>query len=248
MNRAWLRPAYGIAFVCGLSFVLLTGAFSRGWTDPIDRAVLNGLRGNSKVLSADAPLWLIEIMRDITSLAGVGLVILIGLMVLIYLGLRRKWRAMIVAIVLMAGNQISVSLIKSFISRPRPDLVEHGAVVATHSFPSGHSATAAAIALLLAWTGARLHEVRSIRAFCWVLGVGAALLIGFSRMYLGVHWFSDVVAGLMLGSCWAFLCIGLGESLQCCGQPIDRALARPVETGTTTDRLSPANPQSAASA
>lgn len=224
MILAYLRPAYWVALTLGLGFIFFTLAFSQGWTDPIDQAVLNALRGDTANLDEHTPQLMIEIMRDITSLAGVGLVVLVGVLLLIYLMLRRRWRAVIVAVVLVLGTNVSVAILKDFISRPRPDLVDHGASVISHSFPSGHSAMAAAIALTLAWTGALLHRKPTVRVFCWIVGIATALIIGYSRMYLGVHWFSDVAAGLLLGAFWACLCMGIGRSLESRGRLVDRVL------------------------
>lgn len=252
MDRPWLSTYYLLALLCGVAFVACTGAFSMGWLDGLDRAILQELRGGSSTLDRATPLWSIEIMRDVTSLAGVGLLCFIGLLVLVYLGLMRRWRAMLVAVGLIACSQASVFILKQVISRPRPDLVEHGAAVHTQSFPSGHATLAASVALLLAWTAARHHGQKSLRAYFWVVGVGAALLIGFSRLYLGMHWFSDVLAGLLLGGFWACLFMGIGRSLQHVGGAIDAALAPEPTVGPTTDRIDahrpPPQPQPALSA
>lgn len=237
MDRPWLSTYYLLALLCGIAFVGCTGAFSMGWLDTLDRTILQQLRGSSSSLDQATPMWSIEIMRDITSLAGVGLLCFIGLLVAVYLGLMRRWRAMLVSIGLIVCAQGSVFILKQIISRPRPDLVEHGAMVHTHSFPSGHSTLGAAVALLLAWTAARKHDRKGVRAYIWIVGVGAALLIGFSRMYLGVHWFSDVLAGILLGGFWACLFMGIGRSLQHVGGAIDTALAPHPPVGTTTDRV-----------
>ncbi len=107
---------------------------------------------------------------------------------------------------MVGGTQLSVSVLKLLIARPRPDLVDHGAQVNTYSYPSGHASLAAAVALSLAWAGAARHRERSFKIFFLLLGFGGLLLLGLSRMYLGVHWVSDVLGGLMLGS--IFACLG----------------------------------------
>jgi undecaprenyl-diphosphatase len=237
MTSRVVRPVYLIALLAGLAFVLVTIAFSAGWTDPIDREVLQALRGDSAVIDAEeTPKLLLGIMRDITSLAGIGLVALIALLLMVYWVLVRKWRAMLLAVLLIGGTQLSVTIMKLFISRPRPDLVEHGASVATHSYPSGHSSIAAAIALTLAYSAARMQPRPGVRVYCWIVGITTMLLIGFSRMYLGVHWFSDVVAGLLVGTFWACLCIGIRQALATRGRRIDRAVGSPPSRPPATDR------------
>ena len=227
MASEYLRRPYWAALACGLGFFLITIAYSLEWFVGVDRWVTLTLRAGSADPEAGGSHYPLYIMRDITSIAGLGLAGLLALLTLIYLALRKAWRAIILMLVLLLGSQLSVVLMKHFIDRARPTLVQHGTTEVTASYPSGHATIGAAIALMLAWTAARLHHERRTTAFCWSVGIFVTLLVGFSRLYLGVHWFSDVLAGLCLGAFWACLCMGLGESLQHRGRAIDQALDAP---------------------
>ena len=102
----------------------------------------------------------------------------------------------------IAAN-ISSEVLKQFYDRPRPDLVPHGSYVYSASFPSGHSTLAAATFLTLATVIASLEPRRATKALTYVVAVALTIMVGFSRVYLGVHWPSDVLGGWCLGAAWA---------------------------------------------
>jgi undecaprenyl-diphosphatase len=105
-----------------------------------------------------------------------------------------------------AGGWILNSALKSVFGRPRPDIVPHLRDVMTLSFPSGHAMTSAAVYLTL---GALLMRAASrpvTKLYCMAAAMIATLLIGASRVYLGVHYPTDVLAGWMIGMAWALLC------------------------------------------
>ncbi len=213
MSRRLLQSPYTYAALAMGCFITLTALSTTRWAAAVDQALLRALRRNSADLQALGFSWGLEFMRDITSLAGVGLIMLIGAGILTYQALAGAWRAVLLTVTLVGGTQASVSLLKHVISRPRPDLVDYGAQVYTHSFPSGHASMAAALGLTLAWFAAAHHPQRRLKAFFWIAGVAAAALIGFTRIYLGVHWLSDVLAGWSLGTAWACLTIALARHL-----------------------------------
>ena len=106
------------------------------------------------------------------------------------------------------------TLLKSGFDRPRPDIVPHGAEVLTASFPSGHAMLSAIVYLTLAALLSRVQERRRVKVFLVALGVAITLLVGASRVYLGVHWPSDVLAGWAVGAAWAALCWFVALQLQ----------------------------------
>ncbi|AJE47719.1 phosphatase PAP2 family protein [Celeribacter indicus] len=142
-------------------------------------------------------------MRDLTALGGVTVLTVISLSVLIYLLLDgRRASALFLAVAILGGQALS-HLTKLGFSRPRPDLVPHGVEVATASFPSGHSLMATVTYLTLAVMLSRSTPKRRIRAFFILTAALIAVLVGASRVFLGVHWPSDVLAGWSLGAAWA---------------------------------------------
>ena len=135
-----------------------------------------------------------------------------------YLLLARKHYAAVAVFVAVAGGLVLSTLLKLGFDRPRPDLVPHGSFVYTTSFPSGHSMMAAVTYLTL---GAMLARVEaSVRMKVYLLSVAIVLtvLVGASRVYLGVHWPTDVAAGWAVGAAWALLCSLVMRRLQRRGQ------------------------------
>ncbi len=199
-----------LVLLCAAGFVVLAVWVNLGDTSEWERTWLLSFRESTDGYPMRGPHWLPGIFRDVTSLAGVGLVVLISLSVLVYLLIRGAWRAAVVMLVVLVGTQASVSLLKWAFLRARPDFLEHGAHEMSHSFPSGHSAMSAATALILAWAGAHRHPQKRMKAFFWTVGVIGLTLIGFSRTYLGVHYPTDVLAGWCIGAAWAVVGMWLG--------------------------------------
>ena len=152
------------------------------------------------------PLWLQGAMRDITSLGSSSVLVLIVAAVIVYLLLIRKAGTALFILVAVAGGQALSSLLKAGVDRPRPDLVSHLANETSLSFPSGHAMVSAVTYLTLGSLAARFLPGRTTKIFVLCLAVLTTLLVGVSRVYLGVHWPSDVLAGWCAGFAWAMLC------------------------------------------
>jgi undecaprenyl-diphosphatase len=135
-----------------------------------------------------------------------------------FLVLQRKTHAALFVLVAVGGGLLLSSLLKMGFDRPRPDLVPHGSVVYTASFPSGHSMMAAVTYLTLGALLARVQPRRSLKLYLLGLAVLLAVAVGVSRVYLGVHWPTDVLAGWALGAAWALLCWTVALRLQRRGQ------------------------------
>jgi undecaprenyl-diphosphatase len=119
--------------------------------------------------------------------------------------------------------------LKMGFERPRPDLVPHATQVYTASFPSGHAMLSAVTYLTLGALLSRVQRRRRVKAFFLGLALTLTLLIGLSRVYLGVHWPSDVLAGWCIGAAWASLCWFVALQLQRSGQ-----VEEPGETDVAT--------------
>lgn len=192
--------ALGLAML--LALILLTEWVMAGDSLALDKMLLLAMRDANDLSSPIGPVWLEECARDITALGGVPLLSLLTLFVLSYLWMGGDYRAMaFIALVAIGGLLLSFGL-KHIIARPRPDLVSHGTQVYSLSFPSAHAMMSAAIYYAVALL-ARASIALKRRRINAVLSLSIVIiLIGFSRVYLGVHWPTDVLAGWILGVLW----------------------------------------------
>lgn len=194
-----------IAFA-GWAFVQIAGEVTEGDTHAIDIRILMFLRATDDASVLRGPAWLGEAARDITALGGYSILILTTTGVTGFLALSGHHRtARFVLTAVLSGWLLSYVL-KSAFDRPRPEIVPHLSVVYSSSFPSGHSLMSAVVYLTM---GSLLtNVVDSTRLKCYFLA-GATLLtvlVGLSRLWMGVHYPSDVLAGWCVGLAWAELC------------------------------------------
>lgn len=190
-------------------FVELADEVVEGEADAFDRTVLSLLREPDDPADPIGPAWVEEAVRDVTGLGGTAILTLIGLSVVGYLALTGQPRMIAFLVLAIIGGLLVSLLLKAGFSRPRPDFLPHGQQVYTASFPSGHSMNAAVVYLTLGAILARAHVQRALRVYFLALAVLITALVGLSRLYLGVHWPTDVLAGWTAGAGWAVLC-GLG--------------------------------------
>ncbi|WP_430913131.1 phosphatase PAP2 family protein [Methylobacterium sp. sgz302541] len=202
----------------GWAFFYLADEVGEGSTAALDRKILLSLRNPADLSDPIGPRWLEETMRDITGLGSVFTIVFVTAAVASYLALTRKHRVALLVIAAVGGGEIVSTVLKLFYHRPRPDLVPHGMEVFTASFPSGHAMMSAIAYLTLAILLARLNPERRVKALVLVIGVATTLLVGVSRVYLGVHWPSDVLAGWCVGAAWAALCWFVALQLQRSGE------------------------------
>lgn len=213
-------PIFLIASLAALVFVFsqiaafaLTGN-SRGF----DEWLLRALRVPGDDTVPIGPPWLPGTMRDFTALGSTGVVTLIVIIAWLFLIMTRKHHAAFFVIFAVVGGSLLNNLLKIGFARPRPDIVAHGTEVFTASFPSGHSMMSAVVYLTLGTLLARSQQDPQVKILIFSVCVLLTLLIGFSRVYLGVHWPTDVLAGWTLGAGWALLSWMLMLWLQVKGQ------------------------------
>jgi undecaprenyl-diphosphatase len=204
----------GLAAAALWGFVALADEMLEGEIHDFDSRLLLALRNPQDASDPLGPLWFEELMRDVTAFGGTGPLVFITLAGVLYLLLRRRLRTALFLFAAISGGQLLSSLLKLGFDRPRPDLVPHGMTVYSASFPSGHAMMTAVVYLTLAALLARSESRHRIRAFLLLLAVSVTLLVGVSRIYLGVHWPSDVLGGWMIGSAWAAACWTLVVLLQ----------------------------------
>jgi undecaprenyl-diphosphatase len=219
-------------------FIELADEVAEGATTTLDERLLLSLRNPVDLADPIGPSWVEEMMRDFTALGGSGVLLLLTFSVLGYLVIKRRFRAALLLALAVGGGVVLSQLLKSVFSRPRPDLVPYGSYVYFASFPSGHSMLSAATYLTLGALVARLQKSRRLQLYILCLAVTITFLVGISRVYLGVHWPTDVLAGWTAGAVWAALCALTMHSLQRRGQveaTVDSAAIAPPESGTAND-------------
>ena len=171
--------------------------------------------------------------QDLTALGGSTVIPLLTAAVVGFLLLRRQWRtALFVAVAVVGGLLLSLWL-KVVFDRPRPHIVGR-TLVMTKSFPSGHAANAAVAYLTMAILVARLVRGRWIKLYLFALGLLVPVLVGVSRVFLGVHWPTDVLAGWLLGLAWGLLVYAAATLLQRRGVVESEKQARDFEVGPIT--------------
>ncbi len=189
-----------------LTFVEIAEAVREDETRAIDEKILLAMREPGDPADPLGPRWVEETGRDLTALGGVPIISLVTTAVAATLWLAGRRRSAALLAVAVAGGAILSFALKRGFDRPRPELVPHGTWVYTSSFPSGHSMLSAIAYLTLGALVARVLPRRRQKAF--VLGWALLFtgLAGVSRVYLGVHWPSDVLAGWTVGASWAVAC------------------------------------------
>ena len=210
------------------AFAKIANAVGRGSTRAFDEWLLVALRTPGNLADPIGPQWLEEMMRDFTAMGSTGVLTLMVLTIAGFLAMTRKGYAALFVLAAVIGGTLISQTMKWAYARPRPDLVPHGAEVYTASFPSGHSMMSAVVYLTLGALLAGTQADRAVKVYILVVAVTLTALVGTSRVYLGVHWPTDVLAGWSLGGVWALLCWLVMSWLQTRGQVED-------ETGAKAD-------------
>jgi undecaprenyl-diphosphatase len=197
----------GFAIVAGLTlgFGLLTEEVLEGDTEAFDRSVAAAMRSGRDVFDPIGPPWLEEFARDITALGSYAFLGILTFGVIGYfLLIQRRALAALVAASVLGGVVIS-NLLKIVFDRDRPDLPTSVRVF-TASFPSGHATLSAISFLTLGALLAQTSPDPRVKAYFAILAIILTVAVGTSRVYLGVHFASDVLAGWCVGGAWALLC------------------------------------------
>ena len=188
-------------------FAKLASEVMEGETDAFDRAILLAFRTPGDVSRPLGPAWIEVIFRDLTSLGSLPVVSIVAAAVLGFLWVTgRHSSARLVLVSVAVGALLSVALKLPF-QRPRPVLFPHGVEATLTSFPSGHATLAAVVYLTLGVLLAREQTRSRVSSYCIAVAITLTLLVGTSRVYLGVHWPTDVLAGWCVGAAWAILCL-----------------------------------------
>lgn len=206
----WLRrplvPVLVLVILGGIwGFLEIAGEVNEQETRRLDQSILLAMREPGDTADPIGPPLVEEMARDLTALGGGTIltgVTLVSFGIAVFAG---RLRLALLGLVSVIAGSLMMNLLKHGYDRPRPGLVEHGTVVHNASFPSGHAMMSAMIYLTLGILLARTQAKHRVRVFIVAISVVIALLVGVSRVYLGVHWPTDVVAGWALGGAWAVL-------------------------------------------
>jgi undecaprenyl-diphosphatase len=185
-----------------------------GDTLAFDRWLIAGLRDPANPGEPLGPFWLKKTMIDLTSLGGGPFLTMLTLAAAGFLVAARKWGMAVFVVLAIAGGGLAGNLLKWIFVRARPDLVPHLVSVDSASFPSAHAMNSAVTFLTLGVLLSRTQKDRRLKAYLLGIAVFLTLIVGFSRVYLGVHWPTDVVAGWAVGAAWAILCSLVAARLQ----------------------------------
>lgn len=210
----WILAAFLAIASLLASFAILGSEVLEGETEAFDRWVLVSLRHAGDPATPVGPAWLVRAMVDFTSLGGVAVLTLVTLCAVGFLIASRKPALALFVLASVGGGAMVSSALKSLFLRPRPQLVEHLVPVNSASFPSGHAMNSAVVYLTLAALLARSMADWRIRAYLLFVSMVLVVLIGITRVYAGVHWPTDVLAGWAVGASWAILCSLVAQTLQ----------------------------------
>ena len=186
-----------------LVFVALAAVVNGGGTQSVDAAILRWVRSATGGDAATGALR--SVMLDFTALGGGITLMLVTTLVAGYMLVTQRWRLALAVVATIIGGTTLVVLLKQLFDRARPDVVTHLAEFNNASFPSGHAANSAVVYLTLAVLLARSERRHAARIYLVSVGVAMTLAIGISRIYLGVHWPTDVLGGWIVGGSWAAL-------------------------------------------
>ena len=220
------------AIFAAASLLLLFGELAEdvgeGDTHRLDNAVILALGSPTDPADRLGPPWFEEMMRDVTALGSYAFIVIAVVAAVSYLLLIRKRGAALLTLAAVFGGIAISNVLKTFFDRPRPDL-EQATRVFSASFPSGHATLSAVTFLTLAVLLTRTNDDRRVKIYFLTVGVILTLLVGSSRVYLGVHYPSDVLAGWCVGSAWAMVCWAVALWLQ------RRGSVEPSKSGSSDD-------------
>jgi undecaprenyl-diphosphatase len=204
IGRSGFQPLVALFCVASaLIFAHVVEEYREGETAASDRAILLAFRTPADPSIPVGPPWLLQPAIDISALGGFTVISLVAAAASGFLILARRWRALLILLTAIGGAALLNQLLKVSFERARPDIALHLAQSWSASFPSGHAMIATATYLTIAAIVRETRSSRPLRLYLMSVAVLLAVLIGVSRVYLGVHWPSDVAAGWAGGAAFA---------------------------------------------
>ena len=209
----WLLVGLG---ACILLFVFISFASEvmEGDTQALDVRILRALRAADNPSKPIGPEWIELALLDLTALGGPTVLGLVVFAVMGFLVLQARYRTALVILITAVSGEVLSSVMKRAFMRPRPTIVPHLRDVVSTSFPSGHAMESAILYLTLGAMLMRLAESRLTKVYCLAMALLLTFLVGVSRVYLGVHYPTDVIGGWILGFVWASVCWLLAQRFE----------------------------------
>jgi undecaprenyl-diphosphatase len=213
--QSWRHPegwnelvtVLGIAIFCLATWVFIELADDAPEGDYLEtERVIMELFRHDGTGAPIGPHWLPDAVRDLTGMASAIVLIVLALLILGYLCITRRYAAAALVAIATAGGEGLNTLLKDSFERPRPTITSHLVEVKTSSFPSGHSMAASIFYLTMGALLAQTAKRRREKIYIMSAAILLTLLTGVSRVYLGVHYPTDVLAGWSAGAAWAILC------------------------------------------
>jgi undecaprenyl-diphosphatase len=201
----WLILGLGACALLWI-FMVLVGEIAEGETQAFDVMILKALRRRDDPSKPIGPAWLENALLDLTALGGSTVLGLVIVAVVGFLLLQARYRTALFVLITSASGELVSTVMKQAFNRPRPSVVPHLRDVYTTSFPSGHAMESAIVYLTLGAILMRVTESRVTKLYCLGMAMLLTLLVGVSRVYLGVHYPTDVIGGWIIGFVWASVC------------------------------------------
>jgi len=196
------------------AFVEVADLVVEGASQSFDERAMLALRESDKVDQPVGGPWLLPVARSVTDLGSIPFLSAVTVAVLGLLALQHRYAVCWLVLASVGGGMIVSTVLKHLFARPRPSLVPHLTEVASLSFPSGHSMLSAVTYLTLGALLARTTSHFRLKICILSLATLLSVAIGLSRIYLGVHYPTDVLAGWCAGLAWALICAVIAHWLQ----------------------------------
>ena len=188
-----------------LVFTYVAKEVVSGESKGFDEMTLNYLRHDGKIME-DEQTWLTGMMIDITALGGTTIIFMITAAVVFYLLIQKQYEFMWLILIATIGGAILSFGLKELFARERPPLIYHLLTVKSLSFPSGHAMMSSVVYLTQGALLAKVQSNKNLRVYILLVAIILVFLIGISRIYFGVHYPTDVLAGWSVGLAWASFC------------------------------------------
>jgi undecaprenyl-diphosphatase len=217
-----------VIIACTWGFIELADEMLEGEMQRFDVRVVEVLREPGNPAQPRGPSWLADAARDITALGGAAVLTLVTILVAGFLLLYRKYRMIYLILAAALGGNWITSFLKSLFGRERPD-IPHLFYTNSLSFPSGHAMVSAAVYLSLAALLATIVVRKTVKIYLIAAAMLVTILVGVTRVYLGVHYPTDVLAGWLAGLIWALLLWFVARYLQIHGKVEAEEVDKPQE-------------------